>query len=224
MMQHEKQDETRQLAIAPRLWLWWTLATTIGGAIVGALEESGFQFVATILFTGLFIGIAQWLVLRQYIPKAFWWIVVSALGWTFGLLLLSSEVTLDPFFQFIQFLSTLGAWSVFWISLVGQPIVLAIFGAAQFPILRQFFHKAHWWILVSALGGALAGAGSSTIAYILQPGLLPAPFLTALSYGSGWLGYGIVTGICLQWLLRHQPRQGQISSDMHRRDLDIREQ
>jgi len=25
-------------------------------------------------------------------------------------------------------------------------------------------------------------------------------------YGSGWLGYGIVTGICLQWLLRHQPR------------------
>lgn len=206
MVQHEWQDETRQLAIAPRLWLWWTLATTIAGAIVGALEESGFQFVATILLTGLFIGIAQWLVLRQYIPKAFWWIVVSTLGWTIGLLLVSSDVTLDPFFQFIQFLSTLGAWSVFWMSLVGQPIVMAIFGAAQFPILRRFVRKAHWWILVSALGGALAGANSSTVAYILQPGLLPAPFLTALTYGAGWLGYGIVTGICLQWLLQHQPR------------------
>jgi hypothetical protein len=202
MVQHEWQDETRQLAIAPRLWLWWTLATTIAGAIVGALEASGFELVATIFFTGLFIGAAQWLVLRQYIPKAFWWIVVSTLGWTLGLVLVSPNVTLDPL---IQFLNTLGAWEVFWANLVKQPIVLAIFGAAQFPILRQFVRKTHWWILVSTLGGALQGATSSTVAYILHPELLPAPFPTALIYGSGWLGYGIVTGICLQWLLRHQP-------------------
>ncbi|MEG4812578.1 hypothetical protein QUA82_34195 [Microcoleus sp. F8-D3] len=45
MVQHARQDETRQLASAPRLWLWWTLAATIAGAIVGALEESGFQFI-----------------------------------------------------------------------------------------------------------------------------------------------------------------------------------
>jgi hypothetical protein len=203
MVQHEWQDETRQLAIAPRLWLWWTLATTIAGAIIGVLEASGFELVATIFFTGLLIGAAQWLVLRQYMPKAFWWIVVSTLGWTLGLVLLSSNVTLDPL---IQFLSTLGAWYVFWMNLVKQPIVLAIFGAAQFPILRRFVRKAHWWILVSALGGALEGATSSTVAYILHPELLPAPFQSALSYGSGWLGYGIVTGIYLQWLLRHQPR------------------
>jgi hypothetical protein len=202
MMQHEKQDETRQVAIAPRLWLWWTLATTIAGAITGALEASGFQFIATIFFTGMLIGAAQWLVLRQYIPKAFWWIVVSTLGWTFGLVLVAPNETFDPL---IQFLSTLGLWYVFWMNLVKHSIVLAIFGAAQFPILRRFVRKAHWWILVSALGGALDGASGSTVAYIL-PGLLPVPFTTALSYGAGWLGYGIVTGICLQWLLRHQPR------------------
>ena len=203
MMQHEKQDETRQLPIAPRLWLWWTLATTIAGAIVGALEESGFQFVATIFFTGLLIGAAQWLVLRQYMPKAFWWIVVSALGWTFGIALVSFYIALfDPL---IQFLRTLGAWPVFWSNLVIRPIELAIFGAAQLPILTRFVRKAHWWILISALGGALKGASSSTVAYIL-PGLLPTPFPTALSYGAGWLGYGIVTGIFLQWVLRHQPR------------------
>jgi hypothetical protein len=203
MVQHEWQDETRPLAIAPHLWLWWILATTISGAIVGALEAAGFQLVATIFFTGLLIGAAQWLVLRQYITKAFWWIAVSTLGWTLGLVLVSYYITLDPL---IQFLSTLGAWEVFWMNLVKQPIVLAIFGAAQFPILRRFVRKAHWWILVSALGGVLEGASSSTVAYILQPRLLPAPFSTALTYGSGWLCYGIVTGICLQWLLRHQRR------------------
>ena len=80
-------------------------------------------------------------------------------------------------------------------NLVKQLIVLAILGATQFPILRRFVCKAHWWILVSAFGGALAGAGSSTIAYILHPGLLPAPFSTALAYGLGWLSYGI--GCCV---------------------------
>ncbi|WP_416669753.1 hypothetical protein [Egbenema bharatensis] len=203
MEQHEWQDEARQLAIAPRLWLWWTLTTTIAGAIVGALEESGFQFIATI-FSGLLIGPAQWLVLRQYMPKAFWWIVVSALGWTFGLTLVSSYIT--PLFDpLIPFLVTLGIWRIFRISLVYEPIVLAIFGTAQFPILRRFVRKAEWWILVSALGGALKGASSLTVAYIL-PGLLPPPFTTALSYGAGWLSYGIVTGICLQWLLRYHLR------------------
>ncbi|MGJ3253165.1 MAG: hypothetical protein ACFE0J_18835 [Elainellaceae cyanobacterium] len=203
MERHKWRDDARQLAIAPRLWLWWTLATTIAGAIVGALEGSFyFQFTATIYFTGLFIGAAQWLVLRQYMPKAFWWIVVSTQGWTFGTALMSSFIT--PLFDpLIQFLSTLGAWPVFWSNLVTQPIELAIFGVAQLPILTRFVRKAHWWILVSALGGALDGASSSTVAYI---GLLPPPFSTALSYGAGWLSYGIVTGICLQWLLRHHPR------------------
>jgi hypothetical protein len=136
-------------------------------------------------------------------PKAFWWIVVSTLGWTFGLTLVSSYITLfDPL---IPFLVMLGIWRVFGMRLVYEPIGLAIFGAAQFPVLRRFFRKAHWWILVSTLGGALKGASSSTVAYIL-PGLLPPPFSTALSYGAGWLSYGIVTGIYLQRLLRHHSR------------------
>ncbi|MGG6242502.1 hypothetical protein ACQ4N7_28140 [Nodosilinea sp. AN01ver1] len=142
MVQHEWHDETRQLAIAPRLWLWWTLATTIAGAIVGALEASGFQLVATIFFTGLFIGAAQWLVLRQYISKDFWWIVVSTLGWTFALVLVSYYESL--FEPIIPFLIMLGIWRVFGISLVYEPIVLAILGAAQFPILGRFVRKAHW--------------------------------------------------------------------------------
>jgi hypothetical protein len=204
MVQHRQQGETLRVAIAPHLWLWWTLATAIAGAIVGALEESGFQFLATLVFTGLFVGTAQWLILRHYIPKSFWWIVVSTLGWIFGLMLsLSLDGILNPI---IQFLSRLGAWEVFWMNLVSQPFVLAILAAAQLPILGRSVRKAYWWIPVSVLGGALQGASGSAIAYIIQPGVLPGSSAAALSYGSGWLTYGIVTGICLQWLLRHQSR------------------
>jgi hypothetical protein len=204
MVQHKRQGETLRLAIAPQLWLWWTLATAIAGAIVGALEASGFQFLATLVFTGLFIGTAQWLILQHYIPKSFWWIAVSTLGWIFGILLmLSLDAVLDPI---IQLLTGLGAWEVFWMNLVSQPAVLAILGAAQLPILGRFVRKAYWWIPVSALGGALQGASGSTVAYVIQPEVLSGSFATALAYGSGWLTYGIVTGICLQWLLRHHPQ------------------
>ncbi|MBD1871689.1 hypothetical protein H6F95_31190 [Cyanobacteria bacterium FACHB-471] len=203
MGQYEQQGKTPQLAI-PRFWLWWAVATGIAGALVGALEASGFQFLATVFFTGLFIGIAQWLILRHYIPESFWWIAVSTLGWFFGLMLMVSlDVVLDPI---IQFLSRLGAWQVFWMNLVGEFVVLAILGAAQLPILWRAVRKAYWWLPVSALGGALQGASGSAVAYVIQPGVLSGTFVTALSYGSGWLTYGIVTGICLQWLLRHQFR------------------
>lgn len=203
MGQYKQQGKTLQSAV-PRLWLWWAVATGIAGAIVGALEASGFQFLATVFFTGLFIGIAQWLILRHYIPKSFWWIAVSTLGWFFGLMLtVSLDVVLDPI---IQFLTRLGAWQVFWMNLVGEFVVLAILGAAQLPILWRSIRKAYWWIPVSALGGALEGASGSAVAYVTPPGVWSGTFSTALSYGSGWLAYGIVTGICLQWLLRHQPR------------------
>ncbi|MBD2057695.1 hypothetical protein H6F88_17005 [Oculatella sp. FACHB-28] len=202
MGQYEQRGKTPQAV--PHLWLWWAVATGIAGALVGALEASGFQFLATVFFTGLFIGTAQWLILRHYIPKSFWWIAVSTLGWFFGLMLMVSlDVVLD---LIIQFLTRLGAWQVFWMNLVGEPVVLAILGAAQLPILWRAVRKAYWWLPVSALGGALQGASGSAVAYVIQPGVLSGTFVTALSYGSGWLTYGIVTGICLQWLLRHQFR------------------
>jgi hypothetical protein len=130
--------------------------------------------------------------------------VVSTLGWILGVMLsLSLDGILNPI---IQLLTRLGAWEVFWMNLVSQPFVLAILAAAQVPILWRFVRKAYWWIPVSALGGALQGASGSAIAYLIQPGAWSGSFTTALSYGSGWLIYGIVTGICLQWLLRHHSR------------------
>ncbi len=38
------------------------------------------------------MGITQWLFLRRHLHQAGWWIVVSALGWTAGLTLLTGPL------------------------------------------------------------------------------------------------------------------------------------
>jgi hypothetical protein len=84
--------------------LWWLVATMFGFAVHGLLLGldirflSGGQGVGQIGLAGeltqgealrslgllgsgvLLVGILQWLVLRQHLPKAAWWILASALG------------------------------------------------------------------------------------------------------------------------------------------------
>jgi hypothetical protein len=77
----------RRLAIE---WLWWLAATMLGFALHGmslglsAGLASGDQVTAAglgLLCGGVILaGIPQWLVLRQHLPRAGWWIVASAVG------------------------------------------------------------------------------------------------------------------------------------------------
>jgi hypothetical protein len=63
---------------------WWVIASLVGWAI-------GHLFVITWIpvelreWSGLPIGItlgaAQWLVMRDEMPRSGWWIVINALGW-----------------------------------------------------------------------------------------------------------------------------------------------
>lgn len=79
----------------------WILATAIGLALWGSIFsvsrmsvpfpyyqiDHRISSLAPFLI-GPVIGIAQWLVLRQQVNKAGWWVVVSALGWFLPLALL----------------------------------------------------------------------------------------------------------------------------------------
>jgi hypothetical protein len=84
---------------------WWVLATTAGwllGVFLIVLSgwlkfiDETFNLDLAFLLMGLAIGIGQWLLLRQRLPQAGWWIGANVMGW--GLLaLLIVENSVDQF-------------------------------------------------------------------------------------------------------------------------------
>jgi len=68
---------------------WWIPASAAGwaggAALVTFLLRPGNPFVGPAII-GAGIGVAQWLVLRWQLQRAWWWIVLSMLGWTVGLM------------------------------------------------------------------------------------------------------------------------------------------
>ena len=77
---------------------WWVAATT-GGWLLGAFvnvipgwlnwKNPFFNLDAALVVMGLSIGAVQWILLRQRLPRAGWWIGANVLGW--GLLTLITE-------------------------------------------------------------------------------------------------------------------------------------
>jgi hypothetical protein len=74
---------------------WWVLASTAGWtggwAIVNVSVRPEFGFLTGAVL-GAAMGIAQWLFLRRHFYQAGWWILVSVLGWTAGLTLLTGPL------------------------------------------------------------------------------------------------------------------------------------
>jgi hypothetical protein len=111
------------------------MVTALGWVLAGVLP-SEFGLVAT----GLVIGLLQWIVLRQYLRQAGWWIVYSTLGWTAGWGII---ITLIP--------PQLG--------ILTEPVLGAALGTTQWLFLRRHFYQAGWWIPVSALGWTIGLTG-----------------------------------------------------------------
>jgi hypothetical protein len=77
----------------PSLSIWWVAATSLGFAVGLAIstaflgsETGGNELLWRGAITGLGIGIAQWIILRQVLPlpQSVIWIGVVALGWALG--------------------------------------------------------------------------------------------------------------------------------------------
>jgi len=68
---------------------WWIAASAAGWAgsvaLVTFLLRPGNPFVGPAII-GIGIGVVQWLVLRWQLQRAWWWIVLSTLGWGVGLM------------------------------------------------------------------------------------------------------------------------------------------
>jgi hypothetical protein len=83
---------------------WWIAATGIGlsmglaisTAFLGS-ETGGNELLFRAAITGLCIGLAQWLILRQILPQSVIWIFVLIVGWIVGWFLTRSVgVDLNP--------------------------------------------------------------------------------------------------------------------------------
>ena len=77
----------------PSLSIWWVVATSIGMAVGLAIgtallgsEIGGNELLWRGAITGLCIGIAQWVILRQVLPlpQSVIWVGVVSLGWALG--------------------------------------------------------------------------------------------------------------------------------------------
>jgi hypothetical protein len=90
---------------------WWILATSLGWVLTGVISalhyplsvRLGLDFTSTsvwlppltYMISGGIAGLAQWLLLRQRLPHAAWWVAASILGW--GLIGLTANEALKDF-------------------------------------------------------------------------------------------------------------------------------
>jgi hypothetical protein len=157
-------SDPRRLEFNWTLWLQWLMVTTLGWVLGGVLLPE-----LALVTAGLVIGVLQWVVLRQRVLQAGWWILASTVGWAGGWAMVFALVPPD-----------LG-------DLTGV-VLGATMGTTQWLFLRGHFHRAGWWIVVSTLGwtaglalltgpllvGAVAGAvtGITLELFLRYPALM----------------------------------------------------
>ena len=188
------------------LWLAWTFATALGmlvgylplALLVGSLDL-GFARVIVPIISGIFLGLAQWLVLRPYISKSYDWILNHAVGWVVGYTLglyvvqLLSKTSLGMLVGFISF-----------------GVIVALF---QYPALRREIPHLATWILANVAGWTLGAYLSLLAAGVLFQNKVPTTFASVLvSVGITGFVAGAITGLALIWIVR-QPDRLAVSSE-----------
>jgi hypothetical protein len=127
------------------------------------------------------LGLAQWFVLKYYLPKVQWWIWTNILGVVISTVVLIALVMGG----LSQNIVTHPTFSGF---MTGISV-----GILQWFFLRQWVAKAGWWILANTVGFTLG----KIIIFIV--GELTGPLMGAIVGGLVFAG---ITGFVLIWLLQ----------------------
>jgi len=161
----------------------WTMPWNIPLALAG-------------LLFGLGIGIAQWFVLRPWLPRAQGWLLANAVGG-----LLGWSTTFDPVF-----------WRTFF-SPTSPIYVVGLLALMQWLVLPSRLPNAGWWIPISAVAGGVGLLmGRFIIAFLfaftirdeLALAIIFIAFTPILAFAVGIISgglYGIVTAFLLKRLL-----------------------
>ena len=208
-------------------WLWWVLISAGGMAVGSAMAWTVADTIATadlihdllverivgaliLAVIGAVVGAGQWLVLRRWISRASWWVLASTMGWNL-LGLIRYDVGLK-----IGWCCGIWSWGfplVLWtITGVANGIMMGVMvGFAQWLALRRQVRRFGWWVLASAVGQALGGAGAEVAFDYTADAMeraLPMFWGAADAIGGAVIGAvsgaisGVITGAMLVWLLR----------------------
>jgi hypothetical protein len=182
----------------------WLLASSAGAAIGGVLTlllyyilrgdelyvDLSWVLVSTLVCCG------QSLVLKVYLGRKRWWIIAGAGGAllyiAFTNIMQGTDRTMNP-----SLLSLI----------LGSGIGYLFSAVAQWAVLRRFFRRAGWWILVSPLSGILGGMLgallNTQVAGLEVSSLWAALTIWGVAYGIVWGASGLLSGYFLRWLLKH---------------------
>jgi hypothetical protein len=197
---------TERTNIGWGFWLAWVLAS-IMGLVVGALlgmsvayglfDRDGVD--ATIGITGGIVmgatsGFLQWVVLREKVARAGWWVLASALGFAIAG-------------------GALGAIRINENYVMAGILFAAVFGVAGgimqgLVLKRAQIARVGWWVLANILGSlvsAISVPAAATINAATDSYNLGAMVFGVL-FGAG---LGAIPGAALVWLLR-QPQSSNI--------------
>jgi hypothetical protein len=166
-------------------WLLTFLAFPLGGGVAFLLIRPAAgvgQAAVGGAITGLILGAAQWIVLRQMIAVSAWWIVATGLGLALGLAL--SIALLGTSIE----LRTL---------IIRAALTGGILGISQWLLFRQYVAMAGWWAVVVMLGWVIGWTVTRAAGVDLSRGW-------TVFGASGALVFAGLTGLALVWLLRHR--------------------
>jgi hypothetical protein len=117
------------------------LSFVLISAVISVVGFAGSRAVVGAV-TGAGIGLGQWLFLRQRLPHAGWWLLVTtvgfAVGWTIG-----GAVGMAVGRSGID-------WTIGWV--IGFAVTGAVAGLGQWLLLRRGLAQAGWWIVATTVG------------------------------------------------------------------------
>jgi hypothetical protein len=177
-----------------RLWLWWTVATVAAFIPFYFLptlppardlfprEAWGLDFLYMAAMgagSGAILGVAQWLVLRRYLQRAWTWILACIVGEAVGTIAAWAIMRglAVPALAWAQ--AGLHSGEVVFGGAYGVTLY-GVIGIAQWLTLRRQVRRAGWWIVASVALGI---------------------FANPLISGSGWTSVGTILGFLVPGLV-----------------------
>ena len=146
--------------------IWWKwLFANVGSFFIASLFTGTATQQTFILVLGLFMGLFQWLVLRQFLFEVGWWIFCS---------------TITLFISFSVLLSRPNvSWFIF-------AVLGAVVGIVQWLLIKKHDTSAWKWVFASAFSWGLLVIVEGFISYGMQVSILFVIDGSVYSVVTGW--------------------------------------